>query len=513
MIKEDQSEQVALLSDPSVFRDGTETVERTTTHASEVFIGKTRVLKLKRAVEFPFMDYSTKDKRLKYCEAEVNLNRRTAPGLYRGVLPITRADDDGKLRLNEPGEVVDWVIEMARFDESTLFDRLAEEGKLDRHLMEHLADKIASFHAAADARQDGGGRTGIALTIESNDKSFQENAPGILNMNHVRELTDRSLDMADEEALLLQQRRLTGFVRHCHGDMHLRNIFLEDGEPVLFDCIEFNEQFSTIDVLYDLAFLLMDLDHRGLTTLANVTMNRYLDIMGETEGLAVLPLFLSVRAAVRSFVACAVAQTVDDEALKARQSKDAQSYLDMARGYLIPPEPRLIAVGGLSGSGKSRLGRDLAQHIGAAPGARVIRSDVMRKRLVGVHPLDKLPPESYTPDMSERTYQAVYDMAADVLETGHSVIADCVFSKPEERAAIAEVAKDMDVPFDGFWLEASPDIMKERVTQRTNNPSDADAAVVQMQLGYELGEVGWHKIDSSGTREETDAQALKYLDL
>ncbi len=512
MIREDQSEQVELLSNPTVFGDGTETVGRSSTHASEIFIGKTRVFKLKRAVEYPFLDYSDCDKRLKNCEAEVKLNRRTAPNLYRGVLPITRGED-GKLHFNEPGKVVDWVIDMARFDEETLFDRLAEEGKLDRHLMEHLADNIASFHAAAQARQDGGGRTGIALTIESNAKAFAENAPGILDMERVRELTDHSLDVANHHGLLLQTRRLTGFVRHCHGDMHLRNIFMEDGEPVLFDCIEFNETFSTIDVLYDLAFLLMDLDHQGLRTLANVTMNRYLDIMGEASGLSVLPLFLSVRAAVRSFVACAAAQSVDDAAFKKTQGDEARSYLDMALNYLDTPEPRLIAVGGLSGSGKSRLGRELAQHIGAAPGARVVRSDVLRKRIAGVHPLDKLPPESYTPEMSDQTYQAVFDMAHDVLETGHSVIADCVFSKPHEREAIAQVAADCGVPFDGFWLEASPEIMQERVSSRVNNPSDADAAVVRMQLGYDLGEMGWHKIDSSGTREETDAQALKILGL
>ncbi|MCW8916951.1 MAG: AAA family ATPase [Magnetovibrio sp.] len=512
MIKEDQSEQVQLLSDPTVFGDGTEIVGRSTTHASEVFIGKTRVFKLKRAVEYPFLDYSDCDKRLKNCKAEVKLNRRTAPNLYRGVLPITRGDD-GKLHLNEPGKMVDWVIEMARFDEGTLFDRLAEEGKLDRHLMEHLADKIASFHAAAQAREDGGGRTGIALTIESNAKAFAENAQGILDMVQVRELTDHSLDVANHHGQLLQSRRLNGFVRHCHGDMHLRNIFLEDGEPVLFDCIEFNEAFSTIDVLYDLAFLLMDLDHRGLRTLANVTMNRYLDIMGEAAGLSVLPLFLSVRAAVRSFVACAAAQSVDDEAFKIAQGEEAKSYLDMALNYLVIPEPRLIAVGGLSGSGKSRMGRDLAQHIGAAPGARVVRSDVLRKRIAGVHPLDKLPPESYTPLMSEQTYQAVYDMAHEALETGHSVIADCVFSKPHEREAIARVAADCGVPFDGFWLEASPEIMQERVSKRVNNPSDADAAVVRMQLDYDLGEMDWHKIDSSASCTETDAQALKILGL
>jgi len=511
MIKEDQSAQVVLLSDPEIFGDGTDQVARVTTHASEVFIGKTRVFKLKRAVEYPFLDYSDRDKRLQYSEAEVALNRRTAPKLYRGVKPITR-DASGRLQFDQPGEVVDWVIEMARFDEATLFDRLAEQGKLDRHLMEHLADKIATFHAATEARQDGGGRTGIALTIESNAKAFTDNAPGFLDMKRVSELTSRSLEATNDIASLLEGRRMHGCVRHCHGDMHLRNIFLEDGEPVLFDCIEFNEAFSTIDVLYDLAFLLMDLDYRGLRTLANVTMNRYMDITGSAWGLAALPLFLSVRAGVRAFVACAAAKSVEDADFKRDQAAQANIYLDMGLNYLDVPPTQLIAVGGLSGSGKSRLGRDLAQHIGAAPGARVVRSDVLRKRIAGVHPLDKLGPEGYTTEMTEKTYQAVYDEVRTVLATGHSVIADCVFSKPHEREAIAAVAVEMEVPFEGFWLSASPEIMEARVTERQKNASDADAAVLRMQLEYDLGEIDWHPIDSSGTREDTDAQALKILD-
>lgn len=512
MIKEDQSAQVAFLSDPAVFGDGTIQVERATTHASELFIGKTRVFKLKRAVEYPFLDYSDSHKRLKCCEAEVTLNRRTAPDLYVGVKPITRGDD-GQLHLDEYGTIIDWVIEMKRFDEATLFDKLAEQGKLSRHLMEHLADKIATFHAATEARQDGGGRTGIALTIESNAKAFGENAPGILDLDQVAQLTDHSLALANELTEMLEQRRQHGCVRQCHGDMHLRNIFLQDGEPVLFDCIEFNEAFSTIDVLYDLAFLLMDLDYRGLRTLATVTMNRYMDITGSAWGLSTLPLFLSTRAGVRSFVACAAAKSVDDEAFKEEQGEQAQIYLDMALKYLDVPEPRLIAVGGLSGSGKSRMGRDLAQHIGAAPGARVVRSDVLRKRLAGIHPLDTLPPESYTPEMSVQTYQAVYDEARAVLATGHSVIADCVFAKPEERQAIADVAAEMDVPFDGFWLSANPDIMEARVTKREKNASDADARVVRLQLDYDLGKIDWHQVDSSRSREDTDRQALNILGL
>lgn len=513
MMTDDQSKIIAFLATPEAFADGTETVERITTHASELFIGRYRVFKLKRAVHYPYMNYSTKAQRLKFCEAEVRLNRRTAPDIYMGVKPVT-LDDAGAYHIGHAGAVVDWVVEMKRFDQDRLFDRLGAAGKLDRHLIEHLADNIASFHAHAEGRTDGGGRAGIAMTIEGNAKMFAEHGTGILDKARVAELTERQyLELGDATALL-ENRRMNGCVRYCHGDMHLGNIFLDDnGEPLLFDGIEFNDAFATIDVLYDLAFLLMDLDHRGLGTLSTVLMNRYMDITGSAWGLFALPLFMSLRAAIRSHVACTASKTIADSAIQAAKADEARGYLDMALAYLEIDEPRLIAVGGLSGSGKSRAARELATHIGARPGARVVRSDVLRKRIAGVHPLDRLGPEGYTPAMTQKTYQAVYDEAMTVLATGHSVIADCVFSRPEERDAIETVARDMEISFQGIWLEAAPDIMQSRVEKRTKNASDADAEVVKMQLDYDLGDIHWTRIDSSGPRDETDAHVRKVTGL
>lgn len=512
MIIQDQSGTISFLDSETTFADDTAKVARASTHISELFIGKDRVFKLKRAVKYPYLDFSTVDLRKTFCEAEVRVNRRTAPDLYLGVKPITH--DLGGYHIGGQGEVVDWIVEMTKFDEQALFDRLADNDKLDRHMMEHLADKIASFHAHAEARPDGGGRTGAALTVEGNAAAFAENGAGIVDPLKVTMLTDLHHDELTMVGDLLGQRRRTGSVRHCHGDMHLGNIFTDQsGEPVLFDAIEFNEAFASIDVLFDLSFLLMDLDHRGLGTLATVTLNRYLDITGDGPGLLCLPLFMSLRAAIRSHVACAVANSIDDGDVKAAKTVEAQNYLDLAIEYMEVHEPQLVAVGGLSGSGKSRLGRDLAPHVGARPGARVVRSDVLRKRIAGVHPLDKLGPEGYTPEMSKRTYAAVYEEVRTVLATGHSVIADCVFSKPEERAEIEAVAKEFDVPFKGFWLEADPDIMAARVTKRRGNASDADAEVVKMQLGYDLGDITWNRIDSSLSKTHTDSQALKILGL
>ena len=517
MIVEDQSEATAFLSSASAFCDTTRTVERRQTHISEIFIGAEKVFKLKRAVKFPYLDFSTLELRKKYCEAEVTQNRRTAPKLYLGVAALMRSPDGG-LELSDPGEdasgeVLDWVVVMHRFDENNLLNRLAQEGKLDRRLMEKLADNIASFHAHADARTDGGGRAGIALTIEGNAKAFAENAGGILDADKIRALTDHALAQLDQFADLLEDRRQVGCVRCCHGDMHLRNIVVVDGEPVLFDAVEFNDAFIVIDVLYDLAFLLMDLEHIGEHGLANVTFNRYLDITGASTGLSIMALFLSSRAAIRSHVAAAAAKSASDPSAVGKLEAESAQYLDMALAYLDPPAPRLIAVGGLSGSGKSRLARDLASKVGARPGARVLRSDVIRKRIAGLHPLDRLDESGYTHEMTERTYQAIYDETRAVLSTGHSVIADCVFAKPEQRAAIELAARDAGVAFDGLWLEAVPDLMEARVSKRIDNASDADARIVRQQLDYDLGEIKWSRVDSTGTREQTDENALKALEI
>jgi len=512
MNAQNQSAIIAFLATPKAFSDGTVKVGRTTTHISEIFIGKDRVFKLKRAVKYPYLDFSTQEARKKYCEAEVKINRRTAPDMYLGVRPITH--DLGGYSIGGNGDIVDWVVEMTRFDEDTLFLHMANAGTLDRHLMELLADKIAIFHAHAEAYQDGGGRAGVALTIEGNAMAFAENGGGIVDQEKISELTDLQHAELSDIANFLSFRRRSGCVRLCHGDIHLGNIFQDQsGEPVLFDGIEFNDTFATIDVLYDLSFLLMDLDYRGLGTLATVTLNRYLDITDAASGLSCLPLFMSLRAAIRSHVACAATHAIDDVVAKASKYQEAIDYLDLSKSYLDVMEPKLMAVGGLSGSGKSRLGRDLASHIGARPGARVVRSDVLRKRIAQVHPLDKLGPEGYTPEMTKKTYQAVFEEVRTALATGHSVIADCVFSKPHERAAIEAVADECEVPFVGFWLEASPEIMAARVTKRTKNASDADAEVVKMQLTYDLGDIHWHRIDSSGSRQQSDNQALKILGL
>ena len=509
MIVEDQGEIIAYLSRSDTYGGG-DTVGRVETHVSEIFLAGARAYKLKRAVKFPYLDFSTPDMRRAACEAEVSINRRTAPAIYRGVIPVTRGAE-GALRLNGAGATVDWLVEMTRFDEDTLFDRLARQGALDRHVMEEVAEAVARLHEEAERRTDGDGADAIAALIESNARSFAECPAGIFDGALVERLEAETRQVLGRLRPLLRARAAEGRVRRCHGDLHLRNICLLDAKPTLFDAIEFSEALANIDVFYDLSFLLMDLDHRNLRHLANVTLNRYLDITGDVGGLAALPLFLSLRAAIRAHVDVAAVGDAWPDEEAAECVAGARAYLERAIAYLAPPPPRLVAVGGLSGSGKSRLARELASFVGPAPGARVVRSDIARKHLAGVSALTRLGSEGYTPALTRRTYEAVCRQAQIGLEAGHAVIADAVFARPAQRHAIARVAALAGVPFEGLWLEAPAPVMESRISGRRRDVSDATSEILRNQLAYKVGKLTWQRLETSGERENTVDRAKTLL--
>ena len=516
MIVEDQSEIIAFLSQAAAYPrvEGEPrliAIERIETHVSVLFLAGHLAYKLKLAVRLPYLDFSTAALRRRFCEREVEINQRTAPMLYHRVVPVVRTPQ-GTLAVGGEGEPVDWLVQMTGFPQDALFDRLATAGRLDRFAVEILADVIASFHAAAAVRPEAGGVAAMQRVVESNRQCFAEFADAFPQQERIDALLQQTDLALEATAPLLDQRRSAGMVRHCHGDLHLRNIVAFGGRPVLFDAIEFADAFADIDVLYDLAFLVMDLEARGLRPLASILLNRYLDNTGDATGLAVLPFFMSLRAAIRSHVAAAAAATPSLSPTAAGQHRaEASRYLDLALAYLTPVPARLIAIGGLSGSGKSRLARDLAPHVGIAPGARVIRTDTTRKRLSGVEMTTRLGATFYSAEMNRRTYAAVEEEATAALAAGHAVIADAVFARPEERAAIEAVAAAADVPFDAVWLDASPQLLEERVTRRRMNASDATPEVVRLQLSYDLGDLHWRRIDSSGSQEATLSAAAAAL--
>jgi len=506
MSPDPQAEVIALLAAPATH--GGTAPERIDTHISSVFLAGDRAYKLKKAVRLPFLDFSTLEARRAACEAELALNRLTAPDLYIEVAAVTRRPGGG-LGLGGEGEAVDYLVVMRRFASDTLFDRLAERGALDRRLVEDLTEAVVRFHGVAPVRGDRGGAAGLKWTVDTNEMSMLAQVPAILPANGVRRLTELSRAWLDRLGPMLDERRERGLVRRCHGDLHLGNICLFEGRPTLFDAIEFSEDIACIDVFYDLAFLLMDLDVHRSRPLASMALNHALDLTGDYQAVAALPLFLSLRAAVRCHVAATIAAQAEGDDIT-RRAAEARAYLIAALDYLAPPRPRLVAVGGLSGSGKSRMGRRLAPLL-AVPGAVVVRSDAVRKQVMGVGLKDRLGPEGYTGAVTRRTYRTMLETCAMLLSAGHPVIADAVFAKPEQRAAIEDVARRAGVPFDGLWLEVNPEVGKERIAARVGNASDATPEVLEQQLGYDLGEIGWTRIDTAPVGEAAFTAACHRL--
>ena len=510
----EQAEAVAFLSDPASYGAGVERVERIETHVSLVFLAGTRAYKLKRAVRMPYLDFTTVARRRAACRAELALNRRTAPAIYREVRGLVRRRGGG-IAFGEGEEAIDWVVVMTRFDQSLLFDALARAGRLDANLIELLADHIARFHAAAERRPDFAGAAALAAVAEENRQCLAAAEGAGFERAKVEAVGERTRVLLARLAPLLDRRRGEGKVRRVHGDLHLRNICLFEGEPTLFDCIEFSEALASIDVLYDLAFLLMDLEHRGLAPFANRLMNRWLDVFepaegGEEAGLAAMPLYLSLRAVIRAHVTASTL-THAERARRAAVAQEARQYLDLALRLFEPAPPRLVAIGGLSGSGKTTLAAALAPEIGVRPGARVLRSDVLRKRLAGLAPEQRLPAAAYTPEASRRVYAVLCDRAAAALAAGSSVILDAVSLRPDERAAFAEVARRAAAPFAGIWLAAPGETMDGRIRARGRDASDATPAVLAAQLAQDPGPLDWPQIEAGADAEATLAAARRIL--
>ena len=494
---DDQQDVIAFLKNPSSYGGGVARVEVIETHVSLVFIAGDRAYKLKRAVKYPYLDFSTAERRKLACEAELALNRRTAPAIYREVRGVFRTADH--LSFSPSGPPVDWVVVMQRFDQALLFEALAKSGGLTPQLMDELADHIAAFHTAAEQRFDHGGGTEMGEIAEIQHRCLVAERQAGFALEEVDALLEKWRERLAAFAAVLDGRRSAGKVRRCHGDLHLRNICLFDGKPTLFDCLEFDDALASTDVLYDLAFLLMDLEHRGLANFANRVLNRYLDRSEEDDGLAAMPLFLSLRAGIRAHVTASAAQRSGKAARRAELVGEAHRYLELAHRLLRPEPSRLIAIGGVSGTGKSTLAAVLAPELGLRPGARVLRSDVTRKLLLGFAPETRLPASGYRREVTRRVYDALRRKATIALAAGYSAIIDAVALVPEERSSFAAVARAAGVPFRGLWLEAPPARMAERIQARRHDASDASPEVLAEQLHHDPGPLDWVRIDAGGS--------------
>ena len=430
------------------------------THISAVFIGTDTVWKLRKAVCLSFLDFTSLAERRRTAFREFELNAAAAPGLYRDVVPVVRRPD-GTLALGGDGEAVDWVVRMARVPAGDFFESRLADG-LDPALLDGLGDAVAASHAAlAPVEKD----QAAALHNIAAGNAQSALAAG-LPAARVEAWRLAVLAAVAVRTPWLHERGKNGFVRRAHGDLHLGNICLWQGRPVPFDALEFDEDLSTIDLGYDLAFLLMDLDVRAGRPAANRVLNRYLARSGDYSLVSGLPPFLSLRAMVRAHV----------EASRGRPAESAR-YLDAALAYLHPPPPVVVAVGGLPGSGKSTLARALAPELGAAPGALVLRSDEIRKRRHGVAPEQRLLPAAYAEPVSRAVLAELCRAVGETAAAGHAVIADATFLDPADRAAVAAAAGA--VHFLGVWLHAPLEVLEARVASRRGDASDADAAVLR----------------------------------
>ncbi|BBE71641.1 AAA family ATPase [Oharaeibacter diazotrophicus] len=508
-VVEDQGAVFDFLADPAT-HGLAEAPVRIDTHGAAVFLAGADAWKVKRAVRFPYMDFSTLEKRRVACAREVEINGPGAPGIYLGAVPVVRRD--GRLRLGGDGEVVEWAVHMRRFDETATLDLVADRGELGAATIVALVHAIHAAHERAPLGDGLAAADSLVHYVAQNRVAFAENAD-VFPPGRAHALSERMAAELRHLRDLLVGRGRAGRVRRCHGDLHLANVALIDGRPTLFDAIEFDDGIATCDVLYDFAYLVMDLIERGLPDLAALAVSRYLAAAPDVDldGVAAMPIFLALRATIRAKVIAAGLPNLA-EAARPAAATAALRYFAVAERVLEPVPPQLVAIGGLSGSGKSTVAAALASHVGRAPGAVHLRSDVIRKRLAGVAETDRLPVEHYAdPASHAAVFATLNGSAARLLAAGSSVIVDAVHGRPQDRAEVEAVAAAAGVPFTGLFLDAPLDVRLARVDARRADASDAGAAVVLRQAGYELHDVDWMRIDAAAALDVCVADALAVL--
>ena len=500
----EQERIVAFLADPATHH-ARGPVKRVDTHGAHIFLTGNDAYKIKRAVRYPYMDFSTLERRETACKNEIAINRPSAPDIYLSAVPITC--DGAGLHLGGSGEIVEWAVHMRRFDEDATMDKLAERGEVTGEIVDQLAQTISDMHGRATQR------SGFPIALREaivETTGELEDAQDTAFSGKATLLRQRMLEAFERNHPLLDRRERNGKVRHCHGDLHLRNIVMHARKPMLFDAIEFDDDLASIDILYDLSFLIMDLCQRGFQAHAGRLLNQYIwlsdDEIAEIEGLALLPLFMALRAAIRAKV------LISQAALDANpERRQINNYVQAAIDFLSPPSARLVAIGGLSGTGKTLLARALCDRVGAAPGALHLRSDIERKKLFHVPASAPLGSNAYDPAVSGQVYGKLMVLARTSLLAGHSVVLDATFRADEERRAAVQLAADTAVAFSGIWLDAPSAVRMARVRDRSGDASDATPEVAWKQVSDQKFPSGWTTLDASGTPEATCKIAMNFL--
>lgn len=506
------------LLDPRAHPPGTSPPVLVQTHASAVVLAGDDVYKLKKPVDFGFLDYSTLARRKAMCEAEVALNRRLAPGVYLGVVAIT--ERAGRAVLGGEGEPIEYAVHMRRLPEAATLAALVRNGPVEHGVLERIGRELARFHASARRGPDVASWAAFDRVRENCRDNFAGLAPHAGALAPVEELL--RLELETEAELDAQRSRIERRAREdvpceTHGDLRLEHVYLlDDGELALVDCIEFSPRYSCADPVSDVAFLAMDLRAHGAWSEARALLDAYFDASGDQDGRALVPLYVAYRSAVRAKVRALQATAPGIPAVeRERAFQLARAHVQLAVGELATPgeRPCLVLVGGLPGTGKSVLSSGLA----GAAGLTWLRADAIRKELAGLDPLasgrSEVRAGIYTPAWNDRTYGECLERAKSLLYAGRRVLVDASFKEERRRLAFVDAARDWGVP--AFFLEcrSSPELVRGRLEARVGDPSDADWGIYEHvrrtwePLGPRTG-VLHAAIDTSGTREQSLEQAL-----
>ena len=456
------------------------------THISQVLLTGEYAYKIKKPMNFGFLDFSTLARRKHFCEEEVRLNRRLASELYLDVLPLTGSPDQP--RLGGEGEPFEYVIRMRQFSQDELFDRRQERGELTDALLADVARQTARFHDSLPAVADDKPLGTPEAVYAAMQENFDQIRPLLTDdrlLTQLQALEDWTRTTFERHQELIASRRADGFVRECHGDLHLANITVFNDQVTVFDCIEFNEPFRWIDVINDLAFLLMDLESRNEPALANLVLNTYLEYRGDFDGLPLLPLYKAYRAMVRAKIALF---TLGNPGLSEHEREELlrryRRYAQLAEDYSAIPHRYLLATTGLSASGKTCVSAAMARELGLIR----LRSDVERKRLYGLGPLDdsksQLGEDLYSAEATARTYQHLAELADKLLASGVPVIVDAACLKERERNQFALVAEQQAVPFALLHCEAPEALRREWIRNRKGDASEATEALLDAQQSW-----------------------------
>jgi aminoglycoside phosphotransferase family enzyme/predicted kinase len=476
---------VAGLLDPSAYPHPVERVERIDTHISTVLLAGDFAYKIKKPVDLGFLDFSSLEKRHRYCREELRLNRRTAPRLYLDVVPIV-ATPAGPRVGAVAADPIEYAVRMLRFDPGCTLDRLAARGQLTGELVDQLAVVVARLHADAAVAPPGFGTAGAARRLaDACIGEIRDRVQSAVDRARLDALAAWSTAESRARAAQMDARAAAGFVRECHGDLHLANIVLLDGAPVPFDGIEFSDELRFIDVICDVAFTFMDLMDHGERRLAWRFVGRYLEQAGDYDGLSVLRYYAAYRALVRAEVALIrQRQPQARRQVRLREHTSFEHYLALAERLVHPGARVLVVMTGLSGSGKSTVALELAERLGSVR----IRSDVERKRLFGFAPQDRTEGGVYSPETTVRTYDRMAQAARAALLADVPAVVDGAFLKRAERDRFRALARELGARFSLVSCEAPSGVLRARVEARQRagrDPSEADVEVLERQIAWQ----------------------------